>query len=108
MDTTSRNYIISNFKNTGAKKFCSQSSKNGSVNLQRTSKFCLLRKRIKFNLATPGPGTYILPSDFGIIQEQASGSNNNFFNTRGKTKSTIGYNYSQIKEFTQHDFEASI
>ena len=23
---------------------------------------------VKFNLATPGPGTYLLPSDFGVVR----------------------------------------
>jgi hypothetical protein len=41
------------------------------------------------NLATPGPGTYVLPSDFGILEHQ-SDSKRGGTSTMGKRKSQFG------------------
>jgi hypothetical protein len=65
MDSNSGNYIVSKFKNAGIKKFVSPKSALSPGFMFRTGKLSVINQKI---LVTPGPGTYLLPSDFGILE----------------------------------------
>jgi len=78
VESTSGGYIVSNFRNTGNVKFIKP--KIG------------LRSRTPNNknrLNTPGPGTYLLPSDFGYCVDSRNSPRLNNVSTRGSDRSRI-------------------
>lgn len=78
--TTDGSYITSNFRNTGNVKFI------------KPKAFTSMRSRTPMNGAltrgmTPGPGSYILPSDFGYLENK--GSPRNLMSTQGSARPRV-------------------
>lgn len=74
IDTTSGHYVTSNFRNTGNVKFIKPKISEG------------FRSKTPMNarIATPGPGSYLLPSDFGYLE--AKNSPRNMMSTQGSVR----------------------
>lgn len=74
IESNSNSYIVSNFRNTGNVKFIKPKTRGS------------MRSKTPLNakMLTPGPGSYILPSDFGYLE--AKSSPRNFVSTRGSIR----------------------
>ncbi len=64
VDSIGGNYIVSKFKNLGIKRFVTPTQR--LVQRLRIGKHGV---SLTF-LGTPGPGSYVLPSDFGILESK--------------------------------------
>lgn len=87
MDSNAGGYIVSNFKNTGNVKFIKPVSVQGGSTLR--SRTPMINRAATM---TPGPGSYMLPSDFGYLEnkdKQGGGSPRNNMSTQGSTRPRI-------------------
>ena len=95
-------YILSKFRTHGPKKFIQPSPRGGAMTqmsiMSRGGKLLSITC-----LETPGPGSYIVPSDFGILESQrgktTEGGARPRFSNRRNTVSQMSHHRNDISDF---------
>lgn len=79
MNSLNGDYIISKFKTLGTKKFIAPTSARGASD----------ERSMQIRTETPGPGSYVLPSDFGVTLPARGGTEGGMRHRNGGRRQTV-------------------